>query len=154
MTYKVRPAWRFQWATVSLAIVVLALSIVAVISSWGSESRSTLFLIIAAIFGVTFIFLCLMIVYQHYSWRFTFDDLNIESRKGIIARNVNSIRIMDLRNVNVRQSIIQRLLGIGNVEFSSAGGADVEVVFFGVLDPMKVKRSIQSTLGKQSVSSE
>ncbi len=154
MTYKVRPAWRFQWATILLAIVVLALSIMAVVSSWGSESRSTLFLIIAAIFGVTFVFLCLMIVYQHYSWRFAVDDLNIESRKGIIARNVNSIRIMDLRNVNVRQSIIQRLLGIGNVEFSSSGGADVEVVFFGVLDPMKVKRSIQSTLGKQSVSSE
>ena len=91
MTYKVRPAWRFQWATILLAIVVLALSIMAVVSSWGSESRSTLFLIIAAIFGVTFVFFCLMIVYQHYSWRFAVDDLNIESRKGIIARNVNSI---------------------------------------------------------------
>ena len=151
MIYKQRPAWRYQWATILLAIGVLALAIVAIVGSWGSESRSTLLLIIATSFGIIFVLLCLVIVYQHYSWRFTVDDLNIESRKGIIARNVNSIRIMDVRNVIVRQSIIQRLLGIGNVEFSSAGGADVEVVFFGVIDPMKVKRSIQSRLGEQSV---
>ncbi|MCI0400937.1 MAG: PH domain-containing protein [Gammaproteobacteria bacterium] len=154
MTYKVRPAWRSQWASMLLAFVVLTITVVALVRSWGSASDPTLFVIIAAVLGATFVFLCLMIVYQHYSWRFTVNSLNIESTKGIIARNVRSIRIMDLRNVNVKQSIIQRILGIGDVEFSSAGGVDVEVVFFGVIDPMNVKHSVQAALDRASGASQ
>ncbi len=67
---------------------------------------------------------------------------NVESHQGIIGRNVKSIRLQDLRNVNVNQSFFQRIFGIGNIEFSSAGGAGIEVLFFGILDPMKLKRSI------------
>ncbi|MEK7796111.1 MAG: PH domain-containing protein, partial [Pseudomonadota bacterium] len=52
---------------------------------------------------------------------------------------VQSIRVQDLRNVNVRQTIWQRLFGVGDVEFSSAGGTGIEVTFYGVTDPLDVK---------------
>jgi uncharacterized membrane protein YdbT with pleckstrin-like domain len=87
--------------------------------------------------------LLVVVAFRRYSWRYTIDDRTIESRHGVIARNVQSIRIQDLRNVNVRQSLVQRLLRVGNVEFSSAGGAGIEVVFHGVSDPMAVKALAQ-----------
>ncbi len=93
--------------------------------------------------GLVFLGLSVMswltVFYRHYVWRFTIDDENIESQKGIIGRDLKSIRTRDLLNVNVKQSLVQRILGIGNVEFSTAGGGGIEVVFHGVKRPLQVK---------------
>jgi uncharacterized membrane protein YdbT with pleckstrin-like domain len=84
-----------------------------------------------------------VIVYRHYCRTYTVYEDVIESRRGIIGRNVRSIRIRDLRNVNVRQSGFERIFGIGDVEFSSAGGPGIEVSFDGVKRPLEVKRLVQ-----------
>jgi hypothetical protein len=39
-------------------------------------------------------------------------------------------------------------LGVGDVEFSSAGGSGIEVSFRGVSDPLQVKQLAQRTQGK------
>ena len=49
--------------------------------------------------------------------------------------------------MNVRQSIMQRILGIGDIEFSSAAGGGVEVVFFGIPDPLSVRNLAQRLHG-------
>ena len=95
--------------------------------------------IVLALIGVPMLVLVAVIVYRYHVWTFTIRGDTIESCRGIIGRDVQSIRVQDLRNVNVRQTIWQRLLGVGDVEFSSAGGAGVEVTFYGVTDPLGVK---------------
>jgi len=90
-------------------------------------------------FAVAFLWLLVVVFYRHYAWTYTIRKGSIESRRGIIGRDVQSIRVEDLRNVNVHQSIVQRLFKVGDVEFSSAGGAGVEVTFRGVPDPLAVK---------------
>ncbi len=96
--------------------------------------------------GLPFVIVFLIVSYRHYSWRYTVGEGNIESRRGIIAREVNLIRITDVRNINVRQTLFERILFIGDVEFGSSGTADVEVVFQGVSRPMRVKRKVQEML--------
>ena len=142
MNYDDRPAWHNQWWQIALAAVLPLLFIMAIF--WGERYFSAPHLrVVLVVMAAVFVYLVFVVVFRRYSWRYTIDDKTIESRQGVIARKVQSIRIQDLRNINVRQSLIQRLLGIGNVEFSSAGGADVEVVFYGVSDPMAVKALTQ-----------
>ncbi len=43
-----------------------------------------------------------------------------------------------MQNVNYTQSVIQRLLQIGNVDFDTAAGDDYNFVFDGVADPADV----------------
>ncbi len=93
---------------------------------------------------VPFAVVFLIMVYRHYAWRFTVGNGNIESRHGIIAREVRSIRIADVRNINVKQSLCDRLLFIGDIEIGSAGTADIEVVFHRIGRPFAVKRKIQN----------
>ena len=95
--------------------------------------------IVLALIGVPMLVLVAVIVYRYHVWTFTIRGGTIESCRGIIGRDVQSIRVQDLRNVNVRQSIFQRLFGVGDVEFSSAGGTGIEVTFYGVTDPLGVK---------------
>jgi len=56
---------------------------------------------------------------------------------------VNSIRVEDVRSINVKQSLLERLLFIGDIEFSSAASPEAEVVFKKISNPMRIKRKIQ-----------
>lgn len=142
MHYSARPAWRNQWWQMIVDIALPILLVLTIIFGDRYFSAATL-RVVLVILAAVFVYLLAAIVYRRFSWRYVIDGETIESRQGVIARQVQSIRIRDLRNINVRQSMVQRLLGIGNVEFSSAGGGGVEVVFFGIEDPLQVKALAQ-----------
>jgi uncharacterized membrane protein YdbT with pleckstrin-like domain len=142
MHFESRPAWRYQWSAVVVIASMLAMLFVAELYGpiyLGLRGTHTLQ---AAAFALA-VYSVLLIAYRHLAWRYLVDEHNIESYHGVLARRVQSIRIADLRNVNIRQSVMQRLLDVGDVEFSSAGGDDVEVIFFGVAEPMRVKELVR-----------
>ena len=145
-SYTARPAWRTQWWRIVLAALLPAVFVLALF--WGERYFSAPNLRAAQVVIVAvFVYLVVGILYRHYVWRFRLDTDNVESQEGLIARKVRSIRLRDLRNINVNQTLAQRLFGIGNVEFSSSAGSDVEVVFFGVSRPMRVKALAQKLQG-------
>ncbi len=136
--YRAHPALRNQWFVILAAIVLFALFVYLGLKG-AMAGGGTNVQIVLALIGVPMLVLVGMIIYRYHVWTFTIRGDAIESCKGILGRDVQSIRVQDLRNVNVRQTIWQRLLGVGDVEFSSAGGAGVEVTFYGVTDPLGVK---------------
>ncbi|MHB8534767.1 MAG: PH domain-containing protein [Sulfuricaulis sp.] len=141
-SYTARPAWRNQWW--QIGVMCLMPVVFAAAMFWGERYFSAPNLRVVLVVTVAvFVYLMAMIVYRRYSWRYLIDGETIESREGIIARKVRSIRIRDLRNINVNQSLMQRLLHLGSVEFSSSAGSDVEVAFFGVSHPMQIKAQVQ-----------
>jgi len=136
--FSVRPTWRVQWWNLLLIpalLVAVTWLMLAYTDTWLH------YLAYACALGA--VVLAFVVLYRHFAWRFAVSDDTIESRRGIIGRTVQSIRIEDLRNINVRQSLIERVLGIGSVEFSTAGGGGIEVVFFGIEDPMQLKENVQ-----------
>lgn len=144
MKYTLRPAWRSQWFLMILAIILLLIPFLPIIESLraGEDWRFALDPSLA-ILGLPFVVILLIMIYRHCSWRFTVDGFSIESRHGIIAREVSSIRVEDVRSINVKQSLFQRLLFIGDIEFSSAASPEAEVVFKKISNPMHLKRNIQ-----------
>lgn len=140
MEIQVRPSWRDQIGLIFVVLILLVATLWSVVSPLQALPAG----IVTATLGIMTLIGGCVLLYRHYAWRFHIDDTSIESCYGIISRNIHSIRIRDLRNINVRQSILQRILGIGDIEFSSAGGAGIEVTFFGVPAPMALKQRIQS----------
>ncbi len=63
--------------------------------------------------------------------------------KGFFSRETSEIRIVDNRNITVKQSFLERLLFIGDVGFSTSAGHGEEVVFLSVPNPKKVKKTVQ-----------
>jgi uncharacterized membrane protein YdbT with pleckstrin-like domain len=66
------------------------------------------------------------------------------SEVGFVSRRIAEVEIDHIRNINVSQSFLQRILGIGMVEISSAGGTGVEVTFESVPDPVEIRRLINT----------
>lgn len=78
-----------------------------------------------------------------YRYLFTITDGSIIMRVGLIARNTNEMQLKHIRAINVRQGIIERILGIGSLIFLSAANSDSEVVFKGIKEPHGVKERIR-----------
>ncbi len=151
MNYIARPAWLNQWWQISVMFLMPVVFVMALI--WGKQyfSAENLRVVYVVIIAV-FVYLVAVVIYRRYSWAYMINDETIESREGLIARKVCSIRVRDLRNINVKQSLWQRLIGVGDVEFSSAGGSGIEVSFRGVNDPLQVKSLAQRMQGNSPAS--
>ncbi len=146
MNYLARPAWLNQWWQMAMAVLLPFVFVLAYLKGDQYFSAPNLRVVLVVVVAV-FIYLLAVVIYRRYSWAYTINGETIESREGLIARKVKSIRIQDLRNINVNQSLLQRIMGVGDVEFSSAGGSGIEVTFRGVDDPLKVKSLAQRMQG-------
>lgn len=77
---------------------------------------------------------------------FVFDNA-VASRHGLISKDTSEIRISDIRAINIRQSIFDRIMRVGRIAFSSAASGapegEEEVIFFGVHNPEEIKRLVQ-----------
>jgi uncharacterized membrane protein YdbT with pleckstrin-like domain len=82
------------------------------------------------------------IAFRRLSFTYTITRDCVRFKHGLIARNENEIRITDIREVGVTQSLGQRIFGIGSVYFASAGTAEVEVTFEGVKNPHEIRNYV------------
>lgn len=61
-------------------------------------------------------------------------------RKGFFSRFVSEVRHVDIRNVQVRQSFVDRLLGIGHIGVSTSGDDGFEIQLSDVPHPERIRR--------------
>jgi uncharacterized membrane protein YdbT with pleckstrin-like domain len=65
-------------------------------------------------------------------------------RKGILSRREQTARFERVQNVNIAQSLMDRLLRVGTVEFDTAG-SDVDdsgFTYEGIADPQRLVRIV------------
>jgi uncharacterized membrane protein YdbT with pleckstrin-like domain len=63
-------------------------------------------------------------------------------RRGILSKNIQQTRIDRVQNVNTNQSLMQRILSVGTVDFDTAGTDDSEFRFIGIADPGRVVEAV------------
>ncbi len=61
---------------------------------------------------------------------------------GLLARRVQQTRIDRVQNVNTAQTVLERVLRVGAVDFDTAGTDDSEFRFVGVSDPSEVVAAV------------
>ena len=62
----------------------------------------------------------------------------VTQHAGLIARNMSEVEVGDIRNVQIMQGAIERLLGVGSVGVSTSGQSGFEITFSGVINPEAV----------------
>ncbi len=77
------------------------------------------------------------------TYTITSERLTIET--GLLARELHETRLDRIQNVACRQSMYERLLGVGTVDFDTAG-IDFEFAFHGVADPQEIARAVNRAL--------
>lgn len=81
------------------------------------------------------------------SSRYLVSTEGVSMRHGIIARDTVEIRCQDIRSIGLKQGILERLLNVGTLEFTSAGTDDAGVVFTGIARPGEARMYVQKLMG-------
>jgi uncharacterized membrane protein YdbT with pleckstrin-like domain len=75
---------------------------------------------------------------------YTITNQRLHIRRGIIARKVQQTRLERVQNVNTDQSVLERILQVGTVDFDTAGTTDSDFSFRGVSQPEKVMAAVDT----------
>ena len=78
--------------------------------------------------------------------RYSITNQRLTIETGILSRDVHQTRLERIQNVNSRQSLFERLLRIGTVDFDTAGESQFDFSFRGVSDPRGIVRTVDRAL--------
>jgi uncharacterized membrane protein YdbT with pleckstrin-like domain len=84
---------------------------------------------------------------------YTISNQRLTIRKGILSREMHETRIERVQNVNATQSLLQRMLRVGTVDFDTAASAEFDFSFVGVSDPHQIVRTVDRALRALQTSS-
>lgn len=135
------PSWRAIVGFYLKGILIAALA--GVIFKLFGASAGTVFLVVFATVAVT----VLVGFFKRVSTTYTITDRRLNIRRGIVSREVQETRLERVQNVNYQQSIYQRLMQIGDVDFDTAAGDDYNFVFAGVANPDDVVHRVDQATG-------
>lgn len=77
---------------------------------------------------------------------YTITNRRLTIRSGLLSRELHECRLERVQNVNTRQHLLERMLGIGTVDFDTAAGAAYDFSFRGVEDPGGIVRTVNAAL--------
>jgi uncharacterized membrane protein YdbT with pleckstrin-like domain len=88
-----------------------------------------------------------VVVIKRVATTYTITNRRLNIKRGIISREIQETRLERVQNVNYRQSVYQRLMQIGDVDFDTAATDDYNFVFVGVANPAEVVHSVDQATG-------
>ena len=136
------PSWRAILGFYLKGILVAAIA--GVLAKLFGAGSGTVFLIVLVIVAVT----VLAGFVKRVATTYTITDRRLNIKRGIVSREVQETRLERVQNVNYRQSVYQRLMQIGDVDFDTAAGDDYNFIFAGVADPQDVVHSVDQATGR------
>jgi uncharacterized membrane protein YdbT with pleckstrin-like domain len=128
------PSWRaiLAFYLKGALIAVLAGLVVALVTRIGGDVDSGLvFLVVLGALGLT----VLIGFIKRITTTYTITDRRLNITRGIVSREVQQTRLERVQNVNFNQTVVQRALQVGDVDFDTAGSGDYDFSFDGVDDP-------------------
>lgn len=75
---------------------------------------------------------------------YTISNQRLHIKRGIVARHVQQTHLERVQNVNTNQSVLERMLRVGTVDFDTAGADDADFAFRGVAQPDEVMVAVEA----------
>ena len=145
------PSWRsiLGYYLKGVAIAAAAGAVTALITRvTGDDVNSGLvFLVVLAIIALT----VLAGFIKRVATTYTITDRRLNIKRGIVSREIQETRLERVQNVNYRQSVFQRMMQIGDVDFDTAASDDYNFIFAGVADPDEVVHTVDQATGAGAV---
>jgi uncharacterized membrane protein YdbT with pleckstrin-like domain len=136
------PSWRaiLAFYAKGLLLSIAAGFVVALASRIFGDGASNglVFLIVLVALALT----VLIGFLKRVATTYTITDRRLHIKRGIVSREVQETRLERVQNVNYNQSLFQRAVQVGDVDFDTAGSGDYSFSFDGVADPEQVVQKV------------
>ena len=138
--YEGRPSWR---ALMSFYVLGIGVAVgVLVILGFLADNLGTGVLIAVVIAGLTLV----IGYFRRISTKYLITTQRLRISRGILRKKVQETRLERVQNVNYEQGVLDRILGVGNVDFDTAGTDDSEFRFEWVNNPEGVVRAVDQAV--------
>jgi uncharacterized membrane protein YdbT with pleckstrin-like domain len=134
------PSWR---AILGFYLKGIGVAIVLGVIAKLVDGNGTAFLVILVVIAAT----VLVGFVKRVATTYTITDRRLNIKRGIVSREIQETRLERVQNVNYSQSVFQRLMQIGDVDFDTAATDDYNFVFAGVADPGEVVHRVDQATG-------
>jgi len=128
---RILPSWWHFAREIVIGLAIFGGGVYLFVARAGSP-RGGLVLIALAVT----VFAMIALARRQISWSLTSDRL-IE-RRGLLASRRREMELADVRSIEVDRSVMQRLLGLGNVMVASAASAEFLIRLTDIPDPEQV----------------
>jgi uncharacterized membrane protein YdbT with pleckstrin-like domain len=136
------PSWRsiLSFYIKGLVIVLIAGGLAAAATAVANDHVQAGWVsVVAVVFLVGVVLVGLV---KRISTTYTISDRRLHIRRGVFSRETLDTRLERVQNVNTRQSLLERLLRVGTVDFDTAGTDDSDFAFVGVSSPRSVVEAV------------
>jgi membrane protein YdbS with pleckstrin-like domain len=141
---RILPSW---WHFTGSLVLIAILTIGGVLSFTIPRGGPVPAVLLLALAG--FLLLMVTLARRNTSWSLTSDRL-IE-RSGFLARHRREMELADVRSIEVDRSLMQRMLGLGNVAIASAASADFMIRLWDIPDPERMAEILRQARLKRLV---
>ena len=151
--YEGHPSWR---SILAFYVKGTAVSLLAAVAIWGAtELFGDGATGVAVVIGLIGVGLTILIGFiKRVSTTYTITDARLHIKRGIVSREVQETRLSRVQNVNFTQSIVERVLQVGTVDFDTAAQDDYEFRFRGVAEPADVVKKVDRAVAAADGSSQ
>jgi uncharacterized membrane protein YdbT with pleckstrin-like domain len=131
VVFEGHPSWRavlsfYVYGTIGLAVVAVVIALVAGVA-------------LGVVVGVVLFALMILVGFvKRVSTTYMITSQRLYIRRGILSKAEQQTRIDRVQNVNTNQTLLQRMLSVGTVDFDTAGTDDSEFRFVGISSPGRV----------------
>ena len=142
MVWQGRPSWRAMMVFYVTWIVVGLVPLIAAIVIDRVRDTSSLTGLGALASAVIVAWALIVGWVRRISTLYTITDHRIVIRRGILSRKERSAHIDRVQNVNLNQTIMDRIFQVGTLDFDTAGTEDSDFSFAGIADPSELRARI------------
>ena len=141
------PSWR---AILGFYLKGLAIAIVLGVIAKLVGSTGDVFIVVLVVLALTLLAGFL----KRWATTYTITSRRLNIKRGIVSREIQETRLERVQDVNYSQSVYQRIMQIGDVDFNTAAsGGDYDFIFYGVADPGSVVERVDRATGADAAGS-
>jgi uncharacterized membrane protein YdbT with pleckstrin-like domain len=138
-----RPSWRGRMAIV-LPGVLLTIGFL-VIALWAGLSTSTA-LIITVVIAVVVVGWTLL---ETIRWKYTITNRRVFVRHGLVSVNEQTARLERVQDVTLRQTLFDRIFGVGRLDIDTAGSEGGALEFKALTEPTHVREVLDAAVRQE-----
>jgi uncharacterized membrane protein YdbT with pleckstrin-like domain len=128
IVFEGHPSWRGLlsfYVTAVGGVVVVGLLMALVIGTGAGVVAGVV--LVAVVLVVGFV--------KRMATRYLVTTQRLSIRRGVLAKQAQQTRIDRVQNVNTQQTVVDRIVRVGTVDFDTAGTDDSEFRFVGIASP-------------------
>ncbi|MGI8865091.1 MAG: PH domain-containing protein [Solirubrobacteraceae bacterium] len=140
------PSWRsiLGFYVKGITASVLAGALVGVITRVSSSKVSVVAVAITVVVCCVLVLIAGLI--KRIQTTYTITNRHLTIYAGILSRELHETRLARVQNVGTRQSLLDRILRVGNVDFDTAAEAGFDFAFRGVSNPHAIVRTVDQAI--------